>query len=121
VDIKAGSAYHKISKMNYSGFLFNRPTIQNDIVPTFSECMLEFPFIAATIDHSGINIEGFIEKFRLNLPDEIGRITAMAVICYYNPIKRRTKYFILDKLVKDNINLKMMSRLKSDFPLLKGR
>jgi hypothetical protein len=105
-DIKAGSAYHKISKSNYSGFLFNRPTIQNNIVPNHSEYMLEFPFVEATIDQSGIKIKGFIENIRLNLLDEIGRISAIAVICFYNPIKRRAKYFILDKLVNENTEIK---------------
>ena len=30
-DVKASSTYHKISKANYSAFLYNRPTVNNII------------------------------------------------------------------------------------------
>ena len=105
-DINASSAFHKISKLNYSAFLFNRPTIQNNIVPTISQFQLDFPYAGANIDQSGVTIRGLAEKFGVDQGNEELGIMAVGVICFYNPIKRWAKYFTFDKIIKEKVEIK---------------
>jgi|ERR1035437_2092374 hypothetical protein len=106
-DIKASSTYHKISKENYSAFLYNRPTVNNRITTGYKGCMGGDPITLSNIDKSGIRIVAFLRMEEFIPLEEETEVTAMAVICFYNPIKRWSKYFILDTLIKDNIEIQI--------------
>lgn len=106
-DIKASSTYHKISKANYSAFLYNRPTINNRITTGFIGCAGGNPVTLSTLNKSGIRIEAFLNMKEFIPLEEETEVTAVAVICFYNPIKRWGKYFVFDKIIKDNIEIQI--------------
>ena len=106
-DIKASSTYHKISKENYPAFLFNRPTVNNKITPGYEGIWGVDPVTISNIDKSGIRIEAFLNMRNFILKEEETAVSAIAVICFYNPIKRWAKYFILDKLIEDNVEIQI--------------
>ena len=106
-DIKASSSYHKISKENYKALLFNRPTVKNRITTGNKGFWGDDPVTISSINESGIRIEAFLDMNRFMPLEEETEVTAIAVICFYNPIKRWAKYFILDKLIQDNIKIEL--------------
>jgi hypothetical protein len=106
-DIKASSTYHKISKGNYRAFLYNRPTVDNMITTGFKGVWGGDPVTLSDIDKSGVRIEAFLDMKKSILLAEETEVTSIAVVCFYNPIKRWSKYFILDKLIKDNIEIQI--------------
>jgi len=106
-DIVASSAYHKISKENYAAFLYNRPTVNNRITTGFKGCAGGDPVTLSEIDKSGIRIEAFLRMEEFIPKKEETEVSAIAVICFYNPIKRWGKYFVFDKIIKDNIEIQI--------------
>jgi hypothetical protein len=106
-DIAAGSAYHKISKENYKAFLPTRPTVNNFITPGFRGFCGGDPVTISNIDKSGIRIEAFLKMNEYILRPEETSITALAVICFYSPIKRWGNYFNLDKIIFDNAEIQI--------------
>jgi hypothetical protein len=106
-DIVASSAYHKISKENYAAFLPNMPTVNNIITPGFRGFCGGDPVTISNIDKSGIRIEAFLKLNEfIPLPEETS-VIALAVICFYSPIKRWGEYFNLDKIIKDNAEIQI--------------
>ena len=115
-DIKASSTYHKISKYNYSFFLHNRPTNKNEITPGWENTSGRDPVRRTCLDRSGIGIEAKYEKGWFIPLDEEEFISALAIICFYSPIKRWGKYFILDKLEKDKIEVEFVNPFEFQIP-----
>ena len=60
------------------------------------------PVTISTIDKSGIRIEAFLDMRKYIPWKEETEVTAIAVICFYNPIKRWGNYFVLGKIIQDN-------------------
>jgi hypothetical protein len=115
-NIEASSAYHKISKLNYKYLLHNRPTIENVITPRWYNTCGNHPVRNSFLDRSGIRIEAKYEKGSFIPFEEEEFISAMAIICFYNPIKRWGKYFILDQMVKDNIEVEFVDPFEFKIP-----
>jgi hypothetical protein len=106
-DIAAGSAYHKISKENYKAFLPTRPTVNNFITPGFRGFCGGDPVTISNIDKSGIRIEAFLKMNEYILQPEETSITALAVICFYSPLKRWGNYFNFDKIILDDAEIQI--------------
>jgi hypothetical protein len=114
--IDACSAYHKITKENYNFFLHNRPTKNNLITPIFENSCGNNPVRMSCLDKSGIGIQAKYEPGWFMPLDEEESITALAIICFYNPRRRWEKYFVLDKLVLDNIEANFVDQFEFKIP-----
>lgn len=106
-DIAASSAYHKIAKQNYKALLFNRPTVNNCITTGNKGIWGVDPVTSLEIDESGIRVEAFLDMNSFMPLKEETDVTAIAVICFYSPIKKGGKYFILNKLIQNNIEMQI--------------
>lgn len=94
--LKASSAYHKIIKFNFKAFEYNRPTKSNIITPdVFVPC----PVTSTIITSDGFRIELFIKREDSFLLEDEKEITAIAVVCFYDPVRRWREYFTLNKII----------------------
>ena len=114
--IDASSAYHKITKLNYKLLLHNRPTINNIITPWIDNENIINPLRMCGLDKSGIWIQAKYEKGQFKPLDEEESISVLAIICFYNPRRRWEKYFVLDKLVLDNIEANFVEQFEFKIP-----
>jgi hypothetical protein len=114
--IDACSAYHKITKLNYKLLLHNRPTINNLITPWIEDESIINPLRMCGLDKSGIWIQAKYEKEQFKPLDEEESISALAIICFYNPRRRWEKYFVLDKLILDNIEANFVEPFEFKIP-----
>lgn len=116
--IDASSAYHKITKLNYKLLLHNRPTINNLISPWIENENIINPIRMCGLDKSGIWIQAKYEKGQFIPLDEEESISALAIICFYNPRRRWEKYFVLNKLLSDNIEANFVDPFVFKIPFI---
>ena len=114
--IEASSAYHKITKLNYKLLLHNRPTTENVIIPYGENLCGNNPVRMSCLDKSGIGIQAKYESGWFMPLEEEESISALAIICFYNPRRRWEKYFILDKLEKDKIEVEFVEPFEFKIP-----
>jgi len=112
-DINASSAYHKIIKLNFPLFEYNCPTKGNIITPLGS-------FLCSVTDQK-ISPEGFsfdliIEENKRLLLKGAKEVTAIGVICFYDPLIKKKEYFALSKIIIDSVDLKVDETFKIILP-----
>ncbi|MDR3609134.1 MAG: hypothetical protein P4L27_01060 [Ignavibacteriaceae bacterium] len=119
-NIKASSAYHKITKYNYPFFLYNRPAIENEIVPRWANSSGMNPIRTSYLDKTGIRMEARYEQGWFVQLEEETFIYALVVISFYNPVKGKSQYFVFNKLEEDNFEIKTEEQFEIKIPFTEG-
>ncbi len=101
-EVKATSAYHKIEKMNRKVIGANRPTIKNDIVPNGFLC--ESTSAKLSKDELEITADLMHNSLRDLTADNF---LVIAVICFYEPVKKDDEYFTFYNIYKQIPNWKV--------------
>jgi hypothetical protein len=107
--IEASDAFHKIEKMNFHLLTYERPTLNNTIVPeVFSKNELD----EASISSKGIKLKILINDNMKRAKD----LTGIGVICYYNPKDEKMDYFRMSKISANPLEGKNEEQIDVEIP-----
>lgn len=100
--IKASSSYHKILKVNYASFDYNRPTKCNAISldgPLFC------PVTGSSVNSKGFRVEMMIQEDPSFSKNNIKEVMGIGVVCFYDPLNKRKEFFTLSKIILESVSL----------------
>ena len=109
--IEAFDAFHKIEKVNYPFFTYERPTLNNTIIPDiFADNRIK----ESSISPTGIKLKIFISKIEETQLDGAKELTGIGVICYFNPVDKTIEYFLLRKIKTSPFEVKIDEQFEVD-------
>jgi hypothetical protein len=111
--IEAFDAFHKIEKVNYPLFTYDRPTVKNTIIPDNNN---DSKIKESSISQGGVKLKIFIHNDEGANYDGVKELTGIGVICYYNPKSKEDDYFHLSKIRTGIFDVRIDEELEVDIP-----
>jgi hypothetical protein len=110
-------AFHKIEKVNYPLFTYDRPTINNTIIPDNNN---DNEIKESSISQGGVKLKIFIPNDEEANQDRAKELTGIGVISYYIPKSKDDDYFHLSKIRTGPIDVKIDEEFDLEIPFSGG-